>query len=467
MLNENTALRVMAEALNMGADFAELFCEDRSEAMIEEQRGDIKNTTSARMYGVGIRVLNGAKSSYTYTNDLSDEALILVAGEAASALCCANTGAKVAPLILQEYPAKNVCKQDPAEVPPLRKAALLRAMDAYAYTVSPLLKNIKVDWFETQQKVTVFNTEGVWAKEKRIYCRVRLTVTIGEEEKSIAEWHDLLRNDGFDFEDAALWQSEIAGIIHKMAAMLHVGSAPSGVMDVVFEKGESSLFHEACGHPFEGWAVADGLSVFAGKIGQKVASEKVTWVDNGTVPDTYGALAMDDTGHPTQRNVLIQNGILTGYMLDRISARKLGLPSTGNGRRQNYTYASSDRMTNTYIEPGQDDDQEMIASLEHGLFVKTIGGGSTNPVTGAFNVEVSEGYLIEHGKITRPVAGMTISGNGAETLLNVDRVGKHSPIPTRQGGFCGGGSGLVPVTSYNPRVRVRGMVVGGKGEEQA
>jgi len=466
MLDEKTALRVMNEALRRGADFVELFCEDRSEAMIEEQRGAIKNTTGARMYGVGVRVLNGTKSGYTYTNDLGEGALAAAAGEAASALQCADAGVRCAPLVLTEYPPRNAYRLLPSEVPPERKADLLRAMDAYAYTVSPLLKNIKADFFETEQKVTVFNSEGVWAKEKRVYCRVRLTLTVGDEEKTIAEWHDLVRNDGFGFEERALWQSEMAAIIQKMAAMLHAGRAPSGGMDVVFEKGESSLFHEACGHPFEGWAVATGMSVFAGKIGQQVASEKVTWVDNGTVPNTYGALAMDDTGHPAQRNVLIQNGILTGYMLDRLAARRLGMPPTGSGRRQNYTYASTDRMTNTYIEPGEDDDEEMITSLEYGLFVKSIGGGATNPITGAFNVEVSEGYLIEHGKLTRPVTGMTISGNGAEALMKVDRVGKDCPIPTRQGGFCGGGSGLVPVTSYQPRVRMRGMVVGGKGEAE-
>jgi TldD protein len=465
MLNESTALQVMTEALNHGADFVELFCEDRAELMIEEQHGSIENATSARMYGVGIRVLNGTRSGYTYTNDTRQAALIQAAREAASALQCPNTGVRCAPLVFKEYPSHNVYRKIPNQVPPEQKAALLCAMDAYAYTVSPLLKNIKADQYETEQQVTVFNNEGVWAKEKRIYCRVCLTLTVGDEEKSIFEWHDLIRNDGYGFDDSALWQREMNDHIHKMARMLHVGSGPSGVMDVVFEKGEGSLFHEACGHPFEGWSNAEGLSVFAGKMGQKVASEKVTWVDNGTVPNTYGAIGMDDTGHPSQRNVLIQNGILTGYMIDRLAARKLGLQPTGNGRRQNYTFASTDRMTNTYIEAGEDDEEEMISSLEHGLFVKDIGGGSTNPITGAFNVNITEGYLIENGKITRPVAGMTISGNGAEVLMNIDRVGRNNPIPNRKGGFCGGGSGIVPVTSYMPRVRIRNMVVGGKGEE--
>ncbi|MBN1316757.1 MAG: TldD/PmbA family protein [Anaerolineales bacterium] len=466
MLKETTAVNVMTEALDQGADFVELFCEDRNEVMIEEQHGDVTDVNSARMYGVGIRVLNGGKSSYTYTNDLSEEALMAAAREAALALQKKSTGVACAPLALIEYPSPRSIKVAPDKVSLKRKAKLLCSMDVYAYTVSPLLKNIKADYFETLQNVTIFNSQGVWAKEKRVYCRVRLTVTVGDDEKTKSEWHDLIRNDGFTFEDIALWQSEIEEIIGKMASMLYAGSAPSGVMDVVFEKGESSLFHEACGHPFEGWAVAEGMSVFAGKLGQQVASEKVTWVDNGAIPNTYGALAMDDTGRPARRNVLIQNGILTGYMLDRVSARKLKMEATGNGRRQNYTYASSDRMTNTYIEPGEDDDEEMITSLDHGLFVKSIGGGATNPVTGAFNLEVSEGYLIERGKITRPVAGLTISGNGADVLMNVDRVGKESLVPTQKGGFCGGGSGLVPVTSFQPRVRVRGVIVGGKGDEE-
>jgi TldD protein len=466
MLQENTVLQVMATALRNGADFVELFCEDRREASIQQQHGDIENTTSARMYGVGIRVLNGFRSGYTYTNNIHEAALIQSAREAAAALQCGDAGIQCAPLVYREYPPRNAYLKNPAQVPPEQKAALLYAMDAYAYTVSPLLKNIRTDYYEVEQQVTVFNSEGIWAKEDRVYCRVRLTLTVGNDEKSMFEWHDLIRNDGYGFEDTALWQSEMTEVITKMAGLLHVGSGPSGVMDVVFEKGESSLFHEACGHPFEGWAVAEGMSVFSGKLGQKVASDKVTWVDDGTVPNMYGALGMDDTGQPTQKNVLIQNGILTGYMLDRRAARLMGLQPTGNGRRQNYTYASTDRMTNTFIASGEDDEEEMIATLESGLFVKSIGGGSTNPITGAFNVNITEGYLIEHGKITRPVAGMTISGNGAEVLMNVDRVGKENPLPTREGGFCGGGSGLVPVTSYNPRVRIRGMVVGGKGEEE-
>jgi TldD protein len=462
MLDHPTAERVIQAALDVGADFAELFCEDRSEAMIEEQKGEIRNVTSARLYGAGISVLNGAKSSYTYTNDLTPAAFTLAAREAASAFRCGSQGLACAPFKPLEYASPNPCLLDPSEVPPERKAALLHAMDAYARSVSPLVRNIKADYFETEQKVTVFNSEGVHAKEKRLYCRVRLTITVGDGERAKAEWHDLVRNDGFGFTDAATWQSEIRSLIDRMALFLHAESAPSGLMDVVFEKGESSLFHEAVGHPFEGWAVSEGLSVFSGKLGQRVASDKVTLVDSGAVPGLYGSTGMDDTGQPTGPNVLIRKGILAGYMLDRVSARKLGMQPTANARRQNYTYQSCDRMTNTYIEPGEDDDDEMIASLEHGLFVKSIGGGATNPVTGAFNVEVTEGYLIENGRITRPITGMTISGT-SDVLMKVDRVGAISPLPLHEGGFCGGGSGLVPVTTYQPRLRMRGLVVGGKG----
>jgi TldD protein len=462
MLDHSLAERVIQAALDSGGDFAELFCEDRSELMIEEQHAQVQNVTSARLYGVGIRVLNGSNSSYTYTNDPGEEALTAAAREAALALQCKSPGLACALFQEQAYPPANACRQDPVQVVPEAKATLLHEMDAFARSVSPLVKNIKADYFETRQKITIFNSEGVCAQEKRTYCRVRLTITVCDAKKTKAEWHDLVRNDGFGFQDSALWQFEIQGLIDRMVTFLNAGSAPSGVMDVVFEKGESSLFHEAIGHPFEGWAVSEGLSVFSGKVGQQVASEKITWVDNGAFSGLYGTIAMDDTGLPARSTVLIHNGIVTGYMLDLVSARKLGMQPTGNSRRQNYTYAPTDRMTNTYIEPGEDDEDEMISSLEHGLFVKSIGGGATNPVTGAFNVEVTEGYLIEHGKITRPVTGMTISGT-SEMLMKIDRVGKSSPAPVHEGSFCGGGSGLVPVTSFQPRIRVRGLVVGGKG----
>lgn len=466
MLDHSLAARVIQEALDGGGDFAELFSEDRRELMIEEQRGRIGNVTDARLYGVGIRVLNGPNSSYTYTNDLSAESLMLAAREAAAALGCAGGGLICAPFEPQTVASPNPLRQDPAQVAPERKAALLIEMDAFARSASPFVRNVKADYFETGQNVTVFNSEGVCASEKRTYCRVRLTTTVGDGMRSKAEWRDLLRNDGYGFADRSLWQGEIKDIIDRMVLFLSAEDGPSGVMDVVFEKGESSLFHEAVGHPFEGWAVAEGMSVFSGRLGQQVASPKVTLVDNGALPGLYGSLGMDDTGQPTRRNVLIQDGVLTGYLLDRTSARKLNMQPTGSGRRQNYTYPSSDRMNNTYIEPGDDDDDEMIASLTRGLFVKSIGGGATNPVTGSFNVEVTEGYLIENGRITRPVSGMTISG-ASDALLKIDRVGRHSPLPVHEGSFCGGGSGLVPVTSFQPRVRVRGMIVGGKDKGEA
>jgi TldD protein len=463
MLEPLLAARVLQEALNHGGDFAELFCEDRAEMMIEEQGGQIQNVTSARLFGVGVRVLNGFQSSYTYTNELDEGNLIRAAREAASVLQGASQAPACAPFVEKTFPSPTPCRKDPNLVTPETKAALLREIDAFTRALTPQIRNVKADYFQTEQKVTIFNSEGVYARERRIYCRVRLTLTVGDAQKSRTEWHDLVRNDGYRFEDSTVWQAEIKTMLDRMVTFLHAGSAPSGIMDVVFEKGESSLCHEVIGHPLEGIAVSDGFGLFSGKIGQSIASEKVTLVDYGTIPNLYGSLGMDDCGQPTRRNVLIQNGVLVGYMLDRVAARKLGMQPTGNARRQNYTYASVDRMTNTSFEPGEDDEEEMISSTEYGLYVKSIGGGAANPVTGSFNVEVTEGYLIEHGKITRAVSGMTISGT-AEMLKNIDRVGKISPLPVHTGGFCGASSGLVPVNSFQPRIRVRGLVVGGKGE---
>ncbi len=219
------------------------------------------------------------------------------------------------------------------------------------------------------------------------------------------------------------------------------------------------IFHEACGHSLEASAVAYGRSQFAGKLGQKIANEKVTAIDDGTIPNAWGSINIDDEGTPAQKNVLIENGILKSYMIDKFNGRRMGMASTGNARRQSYSYTPTSRMTNTYIAPGTDRNEDIIASMEYGLYAKDMGGGSVNPLTGEFNFSVREGYLVRNGEICEPVRGASLVGKGSDVIMNIDMVG--SDLDMGQG-MCGSSSGSVPTNVGQPLIRVSSITVGGR-----
>ena len=219
------------------------------------------------------------------------------------------------------------------------------------------------------------------------------------------------------------------------------------------------IFHEACGHSLEATSVAVGASQFAGKLGQKIAGDKVTAIDDGTIPNGWGSINIDDEGTPAQRNVLIENGVLKSYMIDKLNGRRMGMASTGNARRQGYLYEPTSRMTNTYIDNGPDRNEDIIASIEYGLYAKEMGGGSVNPATGAFNFAVREGYIIRNGKICEPVRGASLIGTGSEILQNIDMVGQNLD---RGQGMCGSSSGSIPTDVGQPLIRVSRITVGGR-----
>lgn len=238
---------------------------------------------------------------------------------------------------------------------------------------------------------------------------------------------------------------------------------PSGKMPVIIDNGFGGvIFHEACGHSLEASAVAKNQSVFAGKLGQQIASSKVSAIDDGTIPNAWGSENIDDEGTPQRRRVLIENGILKSYMIDRLNGRRMNMESTGSSRRQSYKFEPTSRMSNTFIAPGTDSFEEMLKGVEKGLYAKKMGGGSVNPQTGEFNFAVQEGYLIEDGKITDPVKGASLIGNGAEILMNIDMVGDNLE---RAQGMCGASSGSIPTDVGQPRLRVSSITVGGTANE--
>ena len=235
---------------------------------------------------------------------------------------------------------------------------------------------------------------------------------------------------------------------------------PAGKMTVAIDNGFGGvLFHEACGHSLEASSVAKGNSEFAGKIGEQIASSKVTAIDDGTIKNAWGSINIDDEGMQSQKNVLIENGILKGYMIDKLNARRMGMNPTGSGRRQSYKFAPTSRMTNTYIAPGKDDPKEILKSIDDGLYARKLGGGSVNPITGEFNFAVAEGYLVKNGVITEPVRGASLIGKGSEVLMNIDMVGTN--VEQAQG-MCGSSSGSIAVNVGQPMIRLKEITVGGR-----
>ena len=242
--------------------------------------------------------------------------------------------------------------------------------------------------------------------------------------------------------------------------MLHAPQCPSGVMPVAIDNGFGGvIFHEACGHSLEATSVAFGMSEFSGKLGQQIAAPCVTAIDDGTMPNEWGSEHVDDEGTPTTKLVLIENGILKNYMIDRLNGKRMNMAPTGSARRQSYAFAPTSRMRNTYIAAGNDENEEIIGSMGDGLYAAKMGGGSVNPATGEFNFAVQEGYLVKDGKITTPVRGASLIGKGADVLMKIDRVGKDMQMAQ---GMCGSMSGSVPTNVGEPMIRVSAITVGGR-----
>ncbi len=308
------------------------------------------------------------------------------------------------------------------------------------------------------------NTKGKFIHDVRNQQRIGATAVAKDGDKSQSSGGTIGGNFGIDsFKDKDL-VSFAREICRSCVTMLDAPEMVGGVYPVIIHNGFGGvLFHEACGHSLEATSVARGLSVFTGKLGEKIASDIVTAIDDGTIPNEWGSLNMDDEGNPTRRNVLIENGILKGYMIDDRNARMMKMDSTGSARRQNYRYSPTSRMTNTFIANGTSTFEEIIAATEYGLFAKSMGGGSVNPVTGEFNFAVNEGYMVENGKITHPVRGATLIGNGASALLGIDMIADNQ---TFGHGVCGSASGQIPANVGEPTIRIQNMTVGGSGKKE-
>ncbi len=461
MLNQATAQAVLEAALSTGGDFAEIFLEDRRNNALVLQDNRLESVNSGRIHGAGIRVYCKLTAYYAYTNDTSKEGLIRCALEAASAVQAGEERTKCAQLVKQDVRNAHYIAMAPSQTDTKLKADILRAANNSARAVSDEISQVICSYRDSEQDVVIANSEGLFVTDTRVYSRMacQAIAASGSENQSGFEGPGAMK--GFEHFLSTI-NPEVTGRQAAKTAvkMLHAPVCPAGTMPVVIGDGFGGvIFHEACGHSLEATSVALGMSEFCGKLGQQVAAPCVTAIDDGTMPNEWGSENVDDEGTPTGRLVLIENGILKNYMIDRLNSRRMGMAPTGSARRESYQYAPTSRMRNTYIAGGSDDTAEMISTMGDGLYAAKMGGGSVNPATGEFNFAVNEGYLVKDGKITTPVRGASLIGKGNEILMQIDRVGRTMSMAQ---GVCGSMSGSVPTNVGQPFIRVKSIIVGGR-----
>jgi TldD protein len=461
MISKKILSEVISVALTSGGDFAEIYVEDTHSNSINMTDGSVENALCGRNFGVGIRIFKGLKSVYAYTNENNLEALKETAYKAACALGDIKANIDVNINLVEQIHANcHPILYLPKDISNLKKVDIMRKAHKAAKGFNKEIAQVVVSYKDIDQNILIANSEGIYTEDRRIRTRVfiRSIASDGVENQTGVESPGRLMGfDMFNYIDPEYYGIEAS---KTAITMLHAKNCPAGKMTVAIENGFGGvIFHEACGHSLEATSVAKGNSVFAGKLGQRIASEKVTAIDDGTMPNLWGSLNIDDEGTPTRRNILIENGILKGYMIDKLNGRRMGMEVTGSSRRESYKYTPTSRMTNTYIAAGKDKDEDIIASISEGLYAKKMGGGSVNPVTGEFNFAVAEGYLVKNGIISEPVRGASLIGKGSEILMNIDMVGMNM----EQGqGMCGSSSGSIPTNVGQPLIRVSQITVGGR-----
>jgi len=460
MLKKDDAEKALAKAKSSGGDFSEIYLEDSDATTLTMSSGKMETAVSGRSYGAGIRAIKGTNSVYVYTNDCTAAGLLSAAEQASAAIGTLGDMGSVS-ICWSDTPQAHEIKIKPSSVEISRKADKVRQTYQASASFDPLIVQTEVSYKDWSKKFWLANSEGLYTSDERTYTRIAATAVASDGKESQTGFFGPGRQMGFELFDCVADCEAIGKRIAKMAiTMLKADLCPAGRMPVVIDNGFGGvIFHEACGHALEATSVAKGTSVFCGKLEQAIASPIVTALDDATIKNAWGSGNIDDEGIPCRRTVLIENGVLKSYLVDRLGGRRMGMEPTGCGRRQDYRFAPTSRMSNTYIAPGQNSNDAIIASVAHGLYCKNMGGGSVNPATGEFNFSVREGYMIENGQIGRPVRGATLIGKGSEVLLRIDMVGKELDFGT---GMCGSISGTIPADVGQPMVRVSEMTVGGR-----
>ncbi len=460
MIDNDILERVLAEGLRTGADFAEVFASDWRGTGVGLDDGKIEQLSTGRNRGAGIRVIAGETTGFAHTADLSEAGLMAAARVAAEAARQGGGGIKVVALTTQAARIVSPIKIDPSTIGKAAKVDLLRRVDDAARSAGGAITQVSAGYSDGRTRIVIANSDGLVAHDERVRTLLRVSAVANGDAGMQTGFDSLGHTMGFELFDKVQVEDVARAAAGRALTKLKARPAPSGSLPVVIKAGSGGvLFHEACGHGLEADLVAKGASVYRGKVGELVASPLVTLVDDGTMTHEWGAIAIDDEGHPSQYNVLIENGILTDYMWDYLRARKEGRPQSGNGRRQSYKDLPMVRMTNTYVLNGEENPADIIKDTASGVYVAHLGGGSVNTATGDFVFGMTEAYLIENGEITEPLREGNLIGNGPQVLRDIDRLGNDFAMGNP--GTCGKDGQGVPVGDGQPTLRVKSMTIGG------
>jgi TldD protein len=449
-------------ALRHGGDFAEVFVEDRRSLGLSLEDRRVERAAGGREAGFGVRLTSGERTYYSYSDDISEADLGSAADTVSAALRDGAGAARVVNLgALHAPPATAAIAVAPASVATDVKAALLRCADEAARAAGDAVSQVMAGYLESRQRVLIVNSLGEFVRDDRTRLRFTVSVVARRDEVIQTGYESLGKSLGFEILDEAVAQSMARDAAAKAVTMLDARPAPTGPMPVVMGNGfGGTLFHEACGHGLEADGIAKGSSIYQDKMGDVVASDIVNAYDDGTIAGEWGSAAVDDEGASTHNTLVIEQGRLRGFLYDGLRAREKGVAQTGNGRRQSFRFVPIPRMTTTCIAPGTTSADEIIAATERGFYAKTLAGGQVEPASGNFVFGVAEGYLIEHGRITAPLRGATLVGNGIDVLRSIDMIGDDFEVKS---GICGKDGQSVPVGTGQATLRIAAMTVGGTG----
>lgn len=449
---------VLEEALKNGGEYADLFFEDTKINNISYLDKKVDDMSLGNNYGVGLRVIVDKKTIYLYSNDTTNDSLINLARSVSSIV--KNKKHIVKDFIKSKEKDNHPVHINPFDVNFDDKIETLAYLDKTTRKVSDKIKQVSARYMEKERNILVCTSNGILKEDSQTYIRLVMMSMASDGTNTQTSSRTKGALDGFQVIRDINLENMAIETANSAIKMLDSEYPKSGKYPVVIDNAFGGvIFHEACGHALEATSVADNASVFCNKLGEKIASDVVTAIDDGTIKNAWGSYNIDDEGNDAQRTVLIENGILKSYLVDELGSIKMNQKVTGSARRESYKYAPTSRMRNTFIDKGNSTFEELISGIEYGLYAKKMGGGSVDPATTDYNFAVSEGYLIENGKITKPVRGATLIGRGDETLMNIEAVSSNLELAD---GICGSISGSVPTTVGQPAIRVKELTVGGR-----
>ena len=443
-------------ALSTGADFAEIYYEDNKTKVYRMVESKLDSIETNFMKGVGIRITSGEQSFYTSTDILTDENIKKTIKKLTLNI---DNSTIIDTKIGQLIDKTNTVKIPHDSYPDIEKKSILSKIDKIARNESELITQVMCGILEMDKNFILVNSKGNYVKGNNTWTRIMASVFASKDNQKERESTSIGKTLGYEILDDFDLEKEIKYISNLAVKKLDAKVFKGGELPVIICPGFGAvIFHEACGHGLEATSVAPHLSVFSDDFGKKIASNKVTLIDDSTIKNSWGSYSVDDEGNCGNKNILIKDGILNSFLVDQFNSSLMNMKSNGCGRRENYRYSTTSRMSNTYLAPGNDKIEDMIKSIDYGVYCESMSGGSVNPSTGDFNFSVETARLIENGKLTDYLKGVALIGNSKDILKNVEMVSDDLKLET---GFCGSKSGSIPVTIGQPTIKVSKILVGG------